>query len=286
METRANFVLLGAAAIIGAAFLMLFSAWLIGSDWRSGYHVYDVVFQGPVRGLSEGGEVRFNGIKVGEVKNLDLDEDDHARVIARVQISASTPVRADTRARLEAIGLTGVNLIQLDAGSPSQPLLRPRLGQPPPRIYAVPGTIEGLLTEENAERILNTLRNLESITAQLAKDDSVVAESAIAARQISEAASAVARLSEESRRSISGLSASAEETLNETRTAVANANLAIERFARAAESAENETLPELTDAAQDLRRLSRALERLAGEVEDNPTGFIAGRTQPTIQVPQ
>ncbi|MBI1188870.1 MAG: MCE family protein [Alphaproteobacteria bacterium] len=286
METRANFVLLGAAAIIGAAFLMLFSAWLIGSDWRSGYHVYEVVFQGPVRGLSEGGEVRFNGIKVGEVKNLRLDEEDSTRVIARVQINARTPVRANTRARLEAIGLTGVNLIQLDAGSSDQPPLRPRMGQPAPRIYAVPGTIEGLLTDENAERILNTLRNLERISEQLAQDDSVIAESATAARYISEAARAVATLSEESRTSITGLSSSTQELLVEARTAIENANGAIARFSSAAESAENETLPELTEAAQDLRRLSRAIERLAGEVEDNPTGFIAGRTQPTIQVPQ
>ena len=54
METRANFVLLGAVAIIGAALVMIFAAWMIGSDWRGGFNTYDVVFEGPVRGLRGG----------------------------------------------------------------------------------------------------------------------------------------------------------------------------------------------------------------------------------------
>lgn len=286
METRANFVLLGAAAIIGAAFLMLFSAWMVGSDWRSGYNVYDVVFQGPVRGLTEGGEVRFNGIKVGEVKTLSIDPEDATRVIARVQVRADTPIRANSRARLEAIGLTGLNLIQLDAGTSDQPLVRQRLGQDPPKIAAVPGTIEGLLTEENAQSILRTLRNLEEISAQLAADDSVITESAATARDLAAAARSITQLSEETRTNLNALTVDASGLLEETRLAVASANRAISSLEEAAGAASDETLPELTSAAQDLRRLSRALERLASEVDENPTSFLSGRPRPTVQVPQ
>ena len=74
----------------------------------------------PYAACAAGGEVRFNGIKVGEVKTLRFDPQDATRVIARIQVSATTPVRTDSRARLEAVGLTGVTLIQLDAGTPSQ----------------------------------------------------------------------------------------------------------------------------------------------------------------------
>jgi phospholipid/cholesterol/gamma-HCH transport system substrate-binding protein len=287
METRANFVLLGAVTIIGAALVMIFVAWLIGSDWRGGFNHYDVVFQGPVRGLAAGGEVRFNGIKVGEVKTLNIDPEDPTRVIARIRVNAKTPVREDSRARLEAMGLTGVTLIQLDAGSPDKPLLRPRLGQPPPRIYAVPGMIEGLLSEENLERIIATLRNLEKITADLARPDSVVGESARTARDLAAAARSVAKLSEETRGSVRGLTTRADQTLADAQRAVAHADLAVVEFQRAASEASDETLPEVTEAARDLRRLSRAMERLAGEIEENPSSLISGRgPQPTIQVPQ
>ncbi|MGE0830463.1 MAG: hypothetical protein AB7O04_14080, partial [Hyphomonadaceae bacterium] len=175
-------------------------------------------------------------------------------------------------------------LIQLSAGTPAQPLLRPRLGQPPPRIYAVPGTIEGLLSQENAERIVNTLRNLEEISAELAQNDSIVTESAQAARDLASAARSVTQLAEETRGSLSGLTTRADQVLAQTQSAVSNADQAITQLENAASAASNETLPQMTEAAQDLRRLSRAIERLAGEIEENPSSFLSGRTRPTVEV--
>src|SRR5262245_55935247 len=113
METRANYVLIGASTVISAVLLMLFAMWMANSEVSRGFNEYDVVFSDPVRGLSEGGEVRFNGIKVGEVKSLRIDPDNSNRVIARVRVSADVPVRRDSDATLEPIGLTGVTLIQL-----------------------------------------------------------------------------------------------------------------------------------------------------------------------------
>ncbi len=88
METKANYILLGAATLIGAVLIMLFAMWMANSEFRRGYNEYDIVFNDPVRGLAEGGEVRFNGIKVGEVQTLRIDPQNTSRVIARVRISA------------------------------------------------------------------------------------------------------------------------------------------------------------------------------------------------------
>ena len=76
METKANYVLIGASTIIGLFLIMLFALWITTGDLRRGFNSYDVVFDDPVRGLTEGGEVRFNGIKVGEVESLRIDPDD------------------------------------------------------------------------------------------------------------------------------------------------------------------------------------------------------------------
>ncbi|MBL8551978.1 MAG: MCE family protein [Hyphomonadaceae bacterium] len=285
METRANFVLLGAVAIAGAALLMIFAAWLVGSEWRGGYNAYDVVFQGPIRGLSEGGEVRFNGIKVGEVRDLRLDEEDASRVIARIQVSAATPVRADSVARLEAVGLTGVTLIQLSSGTSTKALLRPRLGSPLPRIVAVPGTVESLLSEENAGRINELLGNLETISAELAKEDSVVSQSAVAARDLAAAARAITELSLQARQDLAGVSSRTAAMLDSTKLAVDRANVAMAQLESAAETASSETLPEITDAARELRRLSRTLESLSADIESDPVGFVNRSRRPTVEVP-
>ena len=67
METRANFVLIGAftlAAILGAfAFIM----WIAGYGASGTHRHYQVIFDGSVSGLSVGSNVLFNGLKVGEV---------------------------------------------------------------------------------------------------------------------------------------------------------------------------------------------------------------------------
>src|SRR3972149_9490949 len=145
METRANYVLVGAFTIVVFALGMLFTLWLTNSLAHRGFARYDIVFQGPVRGLVKGGEVRFNGIKVGEIEKLNLDEENPERVIARVRIEDSTPVRTSSEAKLEALGLTGINLIQLTAGDTKDPLLRHRPGRPPPRIVATPGALDDLV---------------------------------------------------------------------------------------------------------------------------------------------
>ena len=124
METRANYVLIGAFVLIAAAALMLFVVWIAKAPFSRNLDVYDVVFDGPVNGLGKGGEVRFNGIKVGEVSRLSLDRKDPNKVIARISVDAQTPVRVDSKAQLNFLGITGVTFIQILAGSPEKPMLQ------------------------------------------------------------------------------------------------------------------------------------------------------------------
>src|SRR6185295_18649996 len=106
-----------------AAALMLFTLWIAGTPLNASYATYDVLFEGPVNGLSEGGEVRFNGIKVGEVTNLSLDRKDPNKVIARIRVDSETPVRTDSKAQLNFLGITVVTFIQILAGDPNSPLV-------------------------------------------------------------------------------------------------------------------------------------------------------------------
>ena len=116
METRANYVLIGSFVMLAAAALVMFAVWVSRVQFNREFAMYDVVFEGAVNGLSEGGEVRFNGIKVGEVTNLALDRRDPNNVIARIRVDAQTPVREDSKAVLDFMGITGVTFIQIDAG--------------------------------------------------------------------------------------------------------------------------------------------------------------------------
>ena len=73
MERDAHYAAVGIATVALIAALAVFTIWLARLQFANDYDLYDIVFYGPVRGLSEGGEVHFNGIRVGEVTDLNLD---------------------------------------------------------------------------------------------------------------------------------------------------------------------------------------------------------------------
>jgi phospholipid/cholesterol/gamma-HCH transport system substrate-binding protein len=124
MERDAHYAAVGIATVALMAALAVFAIWLARLQFNNDYDVYDIVFYGPVRGLSEGGEVHFNGIRVGEVTDLNLDPDKGDQVIARIRVDATTPVRVTSRAQLEPQGITGLNYIQITAGNPQSAILK------------------------------------------------------------------------------------------------------------------------------------------------------------------
>jgi phospholipid/cholesterol/gamma-HCH transport system substrate-binding protein len=280
METKANYVLIGAATVAGAILIMLFAMWMSTGDLRRGYHEYDVLFADPVRGLTEGGEVRFNGIKVGEVQDLRIDPDNTNRVIARIRVSSDVPVKTDTTAQLEPIGLTGVTLIQLTSGSPTAQLLRPTFGAPTPQIEGrgsqidelmmrseeialraseAMAAVRDLLTDENIERFGNIIENLESVSAQLADTNSVITQSGAAARDIS--------------------------TLTrQLQTDLADLDRVLDDVGQAAAVAGGETLPELALAAEEIRRAANSINRVAQNLEENPSVLTPRAPRPTVEL--
>jgi phospholipid/cholesterol/gamma-HCH transport system substrate-binding protein len=136
METRANYALIGlfTIAVVAAAFGFVY--WFSGSDSGARRQPVRIVFSGSVAGLSKGSVVLFNGIRVGEVTDLRLLADDPRRVVAQAEIDRTTPIRTDTRARLEVNMLSGVAQIALIGGEPGAPPLQPTPGQTVATIYA------------------------------------------------------------------------------------------------------------------------------------------------------
>jgi phospholipid/cholesterol/gamma-HCH transport system substrate-binding protein len=153
METRANYALIGlfTLAVIAAAFGFIY--WFSGGDRGQARQNVRIVFSGSVSGLSKGSTVSFNGLRVGEVTDISLLPEDPRRVMAIAQVENGTPIRTDTRARLEYQGLTGVATIALSGGEPSAPPLVAGPGQPLPTIFADRSDFQDLIeTARNIAR--------------------------------------------------------------------------------------------------------------------------------------
>lgn len=145
METRANYALIGlfTLAVIASGFLFVF--WVSGTGRSTDEKTYKIVFTGSVTGLASGGWVLFNGVRVGEVKSIDLMPNDPSQVYALVNVQSRVPVRADTKARLESTGLTGVASVALIGGSPSAAPLGKAADGGPGVIYAERSDFQSLL---------------------------------------------------------------------------------------------------------------------------------------------
>jgi phospholipid/cholesterol/gamma-HCH transport system substrate-binding protein len=147
METRANYVMIGLFTILSIFAAIIFTVWMGNSGVDRQGSQFDVIFEGPVRGLEIGGEVRFNGIKVGEVTDLKLSESNPKDVVARIRVQSATPVKTDSIAQLEPSGLTGSTYIQILAGSEGAKRLVARIGQSPPIIRSQRGQLDRVLQD-------------------------------------------------------------------------------------------------------------------------------------------
>ena len=180
METRANYVLIGAftLAVIAAAFgFVLWFQSLHTTKLRS---TLRVVFEGPASGLRNGGSVNFNGIRIGEVISVKLDNP--RRVVALAMVENKAPIRKDTMVGLEFQGLTGVAAISLKGGEESAPPVPldddgvPVLTADPNALQdvteAIRATLQNVnrLVADNQQSIKNSLHNLETFTGTLARN--------------------------------------------------------------------------------------------------------------------
>ncbi|HVU21877.1 MAG TPA: ABC-type transport auxiliary lipoprotein family protein [Rhizomicrobium sp.] len=182
METDAKFRLMGAFALAAIFAAFAFVYWLNHGAGLGEQSVYQIKFVGAVAGLQKGAPVQFNGVRVGEVTDLKLDPDNPQEVLATVSVDRTTPVRADTKVRLDTQGLMGVTSIALLGGASNLPALQSRNGAVPvlsaDRSFgadlssAARDTLERLNTilADNSAPLRDTISNLNTFTAALAKN--------------------------------------------------------------------------------------------------------------------
>src|ERR1700721_943107 len=145
METRANYVLIGAFTLAAVVWSFLFVMWIAGYGSSGSRRSYQVVFSGSVSGLSNGANVSFNGIKVGEVTHLTFSRSDPHQVVADIDVNAEAPIDRNTRARLETQGLTGGAVVALLGGATAGPALVAENGRPPVISAGTPGQLQDIL---------------------------------------------------------------------------------------------------------------------------------------------
>ncbi len=301
METRANYVLIGAFTLIIAAFLLLFGLWAAKYTSEKDWRYFNVIFDEAVTGLTEGGSVQYNGISVGTVDALSLAPDDPRKVIAKVKLRASTPVKVDTHAKLSFTGLTGTAFIQLTGGSPDAALLVGTEDEIPTIITEssalqniaetankLVARLDKVLSDENINNIAKTLENLENATGAISDQRADLSTLIVNARISSEKLAstldttnnAISDIDRELVKKLPQLIAKLDSTLSRMDSAAGNADKLIGENRSAISSFTQDGLSQLGPTMEELRALVRDLRKISARFEDNPAGYVLGRQKP------
>ncbi len=300
MERNANYALVGIVSLGLFVGLVVFVVWLARISFSESYSIYDVVFMGPISGLSDGGEVHFNGIKVGEVTKIGLDPDDTRKVVAVVRVTSDVPIRTDSYATLEPLGITGVTYIQITAGTAGNKFLRNVTppGQVPviqSKVSALSGLLEGggtvlnaaveslnrvnrILSDDNIKSFTATLNNVKDVTAELKARKELIADADQSIKDIDQTAQSIKQLSDSSNNLVNTdgkhTLKEAADAADQIKAAAADARALVDKLQGPTADFATNGLPQLTAAVASLQKAADSLNRLAIDAQENPQGLL------------
>ncbi len=285
-------LVLGAALIVGALWLAS------GGALQKHYDLYLAVIDESVAGLNLNAPVKYTGVDVGKVQEIQLDPGNPKRVNLLFAIERGTPIKEDTEAVLKTQGLTGIAYVELSGGAPDAPLLRATETSAYPQIRTKPSLsarLENVLTSVLA-KLDSTSNNINAI---LSDENRVAFTSALAD------IATVARTIAARKNTLDAGMANAARTFENTSGATAQLGPVIDRIGRSAEAIEKmgnevartsagagktvnsvgadvkrftaETLPELERLLGELSVLATSLRRLSEQTERDPRGLLFGR---------
>ncbi|TBR09189.1 MAG: MCE family protein [Lysobacter sp.] len=302
METKANYVLIGAFTLLATLALLGFALWAAKYSSEKDWQQYRVVFNEPVTGLSEGSSVQYNGIQVGTVEALRLAPEDPRRVLATLRIQSSVPVKTDTRAKMSQSGITGPPFIQLTGGSPNAPRLTSVDHRDVPVIKTEASALQNIadtanrlvarldevLSEKNIQHVANTLSNIDSLTGSLASQREDMRKMIASARSSSEelhatlvdAREVVGDVDRDFADKLPALVAKLDSTLTQLESAANGANGIVNENRAAISSFTHDGLTQVGPTLTELRALTRDLRQISDRLEGGAAGYLLGRDAP------
>lgn len=292
METKANYALIGAFALAGLLGVLGFFTAFGTLQLSRETAIYEARFD-TVSGLSRAAEVRFAGLTVGRVQDVMLSPDGDGTALVILEVERSTPVRADSVARLDSSGITGVSFVAILPGTPDAPLVNDSaqpvalrsgrstmqsLSEGAPQVLEetlrVLEQVNRLLGDENQARVSAILENVERSSGEVTRalDNFAGFTDTIAAATdtFTEFSENLAPILLQAEKTIESL----QFAIDEAALVATQAHIAFEAGTKAIENVDDFVTSDLRDLVADLRQTSDAVqEELAALSRDAQTLF-------------
>ena len=293
METKANYIAVGAFVLACMVGLVVTVLWLANSG-NADYAFYNVKVQGSVTGVGKGTIVRYNGIEAGRVMDFAIDPADPKKVIVSISIDTKYDIAKDATAAIASQGLTGGSYIEVLGGSvirnkddmlrkdstermiatdpdhPANPEIQWRPGRFDAlvdRLDRISKTIDDkVLTPENTKKIAQILDHLEVITGTVAARSGDIDQTLRNATVLTANAADAARNIDVAARRLPGTLDRANGTLADLDVLTKHADQVMT----------GDGVAQLGVLISDARRLVGSLTKLSDELNREPTRVIFG----------
>jgi phospholipid/cholesterol/gamma-HCH transport system substrate-binding protein len=311
MEPKVNYSIVGLFIVALGAALFAIVLWLGKGDYRAAYDNYYTYMSESVSGLSVDAAVRYNGVDVGRVKELVINPENPEEVRLTLAIYRGTPVKVDTSAVLVSQGLTGLTTVDLTGGRRESPMLVAQPGQTYPVIRSRPSlynrleaSVSGLLSEDalplllanmngltqdarvvvdeqNRQALRQILADMAKVTNTLASRRADLDQMMVAGNRAIESFAGAGKKIDEQLPEMIGQTKSSFQALQNMTREVARVALLLEgalddNRGNIAQFT-GQTLADSGALVFELRQLTATLQRLAKEVEQEPSILVFGR---------
>lgn len=291
METRSNQVLVGSVVLVLIAATALFLVWLSGAT-AGGVKSYDIFFKQSVDGLAKGTAVTFSGVPSGQITDIALWKDNPQFVRVRIQVKNDTPILQGTKAKIAAIGFTGVSQITLDgavkgappitdpgpAGVPIIPAIpsgiAALLNQAPElldRVSTLTERVGELLNDDNQNSLKGILKSVDKLSSSLADRGpeiaATLAETKVAIQQAGNAAEKFGKLADTVNGQSGPLITNLNATISSANSSMKTLDATLKDARPGVQSFSKQTLPEVAGLVRDLRVMAQSLSAVAAKID-------------------
>jgi phospholipid/cholesterol/gamma-HCH transport system substrate-binding protein len=277
METKANYVAVGAFVLACVLGLVVALLWLAGAQYSTEFAYYRTYFTGSVTGLGNGTLVRYNGIEVGHVSKVDFDPDDPKKVIVTLQVTPRLNIPSDSLVSIASEGLTGGSYVEIDGGSKNAAVLPHKTWGNYPVIRSRPSTLQEL--EQSAPELVAKLNQAADKLNDLlnAKNRKAVAD---ILHDLNDTMGTIDEHNKDIAATLSNVSratAALNTDLADLHGVLGNANGTLSRIDRLSDDADNAVnSAQFGQMSTQIRALASSLTRLSDQLEHEPTRLIFG----------
>lgn len=284
MDSKANYAVVGLFVLILFALMIFLFVWLSGYTQHKTYQTYLVYASGGVGGLTIDSPVQFNGVRVGTVDKIQLDNANPQFVKLYLKLESETPITQSTIATLVPQGITGLVYVGLKAQSAAAPRLKAEPGMAYPVIpYQKPlltqlsevlpeitknmseiaNKFNKVVNEQNLENLSQMLNHLNNVSEVLDKSSGNINDSMKSMKIFMKNSAQASR--------------QFNAALIEARKAAAQMKLTTQQIGLQFSSVNQQLMPSISELVSNLNDTAVNLQQVSQDLKKNPSVLLFGK---------